>query len=888
MLRPFTLFIPALLALSTATAYAQQHWTCGHQGSLDPELVARAMAAGEQRDGVRYVKTRVVIGAIPDGNGGITQAVPFSRVQRDLDFANEAFLACGSGVQFQLCDAPDVVVNPGLYYSGVQDFDALIAQRIHGYVTVFYFGPMFPPGAASFDFASVASNAPIWVLAHELAHILGMPHTDGSYGPPIAELVDGSNCAFAGDMICDTPADPGLYQPGLVDPVTCTYIGTLTDANGDTYAPLLNNIMAAGFCVKDSFTPGQGLVMRYVLENTFQYLLHTPNPVLIEPFPTSFCTNDPPTPLQATPAPGVFSGPWVQQDALQHVPAPGGQYHVTYIPLAPTDPGLWTFADVQHAAGPYVGQQLVIPLPTDSVRQSFRSVRSGWFDRVDVRLHHSTAIDFRMRLYQGTGMALTLLHDTIATYSGPDTLWVSFAIPDNVPCTGNEVYSFVITADGATFTPMAPVGSYLAWGTNNMGPFNLAFRSWIRAAMPCQQSTRVYDVIAIPERPVLNLPAGLCDTETAEIFPVFEPSQVTASAFVLNGTPANSVDFSQLGIGTHLLEHIYTINGCTDTLPQVFTVEALPAFTFQELPSVLCLDGEAIALTAEPALGSFTINGSAATELDPQVLGVGTHEVLHTYINALDTVTYPDQICCTQHPGGFRAFLGVDSTAWQSFVPSTSGILAAVVIELELYGIPRTLIAELRSGEGLDGPLLRSDTIMASMHNGVLFAGTDLQLEAGSSYTWSIHRVADTQPILPPAVGYAPADLYPAAAHVPGVDIEADLRFILYLTKTYACSSTEAFDVAVEICTGINEQHAAAFTAWPNPFTDQVLLRGGAVPVDLMLFSADGRLVHGQRLPAGATAELGLAHLAPGAYWFRASTMDGGPLPGMPMLKVAY
>lgn len=887
MLRSFPLILATVLVLCAQWAEGQQHLHCDHQGGLDPDLVARAMAAGEQRDGVRYVKTKVVIGAIPDGNGGITQAVPFSRVQRDLDFANVAFMDCGSGIQFQLCDAPEVVVNPGLYHGGGQDSESLMANRVHGYVTIFYFGFMSPPGGAGLDFALVASNGPIWVLAHELGHVLGLPHTDGLYGSPIPELADGSNCAIAGDMICDTPADPGLYQPGLVDPVTCTYIGTLTDANGDSYAPMINNIMAAGPCVKDSFTPGQGLVMRYVLEHILPFLLHTPNPVTIAPFPTRFCGNDPPTPLQATPAPGVFTGPWVQQDALQHVPAPAGQYHVTYMPDQPTDPGLWTFADVQHAAGPYVGQQLVIPLPTDSVRQSFRSVRSGWFDRVDVRLHHSTATDFRMRLYQGTGMALTLLHDTIAAFAGPDTAWVSFAIPDNVPCTGNEVYSFVITADGATFTPMAPIGASLAWGTNNLGPFNLAFRTWIRLEMPCQQSTRAYDVIEIPERPVLNLPASLCETDASEIFPVFEPTGVMSSTFILNGAEVGSVDFSQLELGAHILEHIYSIDGCTDTLAQVFSVESLPGFTYPAMPSELCLDGEAITLTAEPALGSFSINGNAATQIDPQLLGVGMHEVLHTYINALDTVTYPDQVCCNEgFP--FNAFLGMDSIAWQAFIPATSGTLASVNIPLELFAIPRTLIVELRGGEGLDGTLLHSDTIVAATHDGVLLTGTGLALQAGNVYTWSIQRVADLEPTLPPMIGFSPGEHYPAAAsHVPDWSGDATLRFRVLLSVSYACSSTEAFAVAVEICTGVEDTPAPAFTAWPNPFTEHLWLKGASEALHITVHAADGRLVGSMMLQPGSTDELDLRHLAPGAYWLRATALDGAVLPGMPLMKVA-
>jgi len=178
---------------------------------------------------------------------------------------------------------------------------------------------------------------------------------------------------------------------------------------------------------------------------------------------------------------------------------------------------------------------------------------------------------------------------------------------------------------------------------------------------------------------------------------------------------------------------------------------------------------------------------------------------------------------------------------------------------------------------------------VAASHDGVLLTGTGIALQAGNTYTWSIQRVSDQEPMLPPMIGYSPGDQYPAAAsYVPDVAGDAALRFRVLLSNTYACSSTEAFDVAVEICTGIHEQHAAAFTAWPNPFTDLVLLRGGVVPVDVLLFSADGRMVHGQRLQAGATAELGLAHLAPGAYWFRASTLDGSPLPGIPMLKMAY
>ena len=76
-------------------------------------------------------------------------------------------------------------------------------------------------------------------LSHEIGHYLSLYHThETAFG---AELVDGSNCATAGDLICDTAADPKLSS--LVDS-SCTYIGTATDANGDTYDPDPRNLMS--------------------------------------------------------------------------------------------------------------------------------------------------------------------------------------------------------------------------------------------------------------------------------------------------------------------------------------------------------------------------------------------------------------------------------------------------------------------------------------------------------------------------------------------------------------------------------------------------------------------------------------------------------------------
>ena len=84
-------------------------------------------------------------------------------------------------------------------------------------------------------------------FAHELGHYLGLLHTHSTSSG--AELVDGSNCDSAGDLLCDTPADPNLS--GGVD-ADCSYTGSTTDANNETYTPDTDNLMS--YSLKDCRT----------------------------------------------------------------------------------------------------------------------------------------------------------------------------------------------------------------------------------------------------------------------------------------------------------------------------------------------------------------------------------------------------------------------------------------------------------------------------------------------------------------------------------------------------------------------------------------------------------------------------------------------------------
>lgn len=81
------------------------------------------------------------------------------------------------------------------------------------------------------------------LLPHEMGHYFGLLHTFET-GYRGKELVNGSNCSVAGDLICDTPADINPYDANATNLVGCAYVGTYTDSLGQRYRPDPRNIMS--------------------------------------------------------------------------------------------------------------------------------------------------------------------------------------------------------------------------------------------------------------------------------------------------------------------------------------------------------------------------------------------------------------------------------------------------------------------------------------------------------------------------------------------------------------------------------------------------------------------------------------------------------------------
>lgn len=111
-------------------------------------------------------------------------------------------------------------------------------------------------------------------LARQMGHYFTLFATSGLHSSETKEWVNGQNCSTEGDLICDTPADPGLTLSTVDD--RCGYIGRKQDQSGRKrfYKPDTKNLMSDNprlYCC-NHFTPQQYHKMLYAAINLRKYL----------------------------------------------------------------------------------------------------------------------------------------------------------------------------------------------------------------------------------------------------------------------------------------------------------------------------------------------------------------------------------------------------------------------------------------------------------------------------------------------------------------------------------------------------------------------------------------------------------------------------------------
>lgn len=284
------------LALCFCSPLISQKNACGT--SFDPvkalryeEKMADKLAdftkAFIQNEQFRKSMTKVVpvkfhIVRMSNGSGGVDHSIIANelmivneRYAPDLQFAecgdvdyinsNEYFTltSFSEGTQMSfLYNEPDVM---NVYFVGDAD----------GYCGWANFSTSLPTDYIVIDNACASNTS---TLAHEIGHYFNLYHThDTSFG---AECANGSNCNFAGDRLCDTPADPNLS--GEVN-TSCEYTGNdLDPCSSQAYNPDPTNIMSySRKACRDYFSPQQRAKVVFTADNGRSYLRYDCSPLSI-------------------------------------------------------------------------------------------------------------------------------------------------------------------------------------------------------------------------------------------------------------------------------------------------------------------------------------------------------------------------------------------------------------------------------------------------------------------------------------------------------------------------------------------------------------------------------------------------------------------------------
>ncbi len=289
-MRNILLLLLGFCTILMTPAYAQD---CASEASQDEiEFLAKKETLMRSFDnkatrGIYDFPVKVGVVSKSNGTGGLTRAQVVTEIQE----LNEHFIH--ANIRFVLLD--DITfINSDEHYNfnsskevefGAK-YDTKNVINIYFFNAVYKFGynvcgyAPFPnkySADANKDRVMMRNDCALngATLIHEMGHYFSLFHTHGYSSKPemkefVTREVGKRNCETAGDMLCDTQADPKLK--GKVD-AYCNYNGSTRDARGETYRPNPRNIMAYSVIgCRDEMTKGQYGRMNYAALKFRSYL----------------------------------------------------------------------------------------------------------------------------------------------------------------------------------------------------------------------------------------------------------------------------------------------------------------------------------------------------------------------------------------------------------------------------------------------------------------------------------------------------------------------------------------------------------------------------------------------------------------------------------------
>lgn len=180
------------------------------------------------------------------GNGGIEEREVLEAVEK----MNQDFGASGLG--FEVCKFK-YIDKTRFYRFNKSDENLLVRNNEDSTVNLYFVNKIYsveegsicgytyyPTKEKNYMIVTNSCLANRTTLSHEMGHFFGLYHThEEQFG---LELANGANCITAGDLVCDTSADPGLRFSN-VSP-NCEYMGLTLDPAKLIYNPPVYNLMS--------------------------------------------------------------------------------------------------------------------------------------------------------------------------------------------------------------------------------------------------------------------------------------------------------------------------------------------------------------------------------------------------------------------------------------------------------------------------------------------------------------------------------------------------------------------------------------------------------------------------------------------------------------------
>lgn len=767
----------------------------------------------QSQDTTKYLEVEIFV-TVWNGDSIVSEI----DVQQELDKLNNSFSVNNTGIQFVLCGKVKFINDPSgqlafgntsALYGNYEKRGAIHIWHCHG----------LPGGAAALSTGEARILIAGWhgptSIEHEMGHTLALRHTHQG-----GELVDGSNCATAGDQVCDTPADPGLNGTNVIG---CVYVGTAVDANGQPYTPLTNNFMSyAPNSCRTAFTPGQVDRMNNYLNTTGFWINRIDSVRDITPIPTTFCFSDQAGyTLSPNLAGATFAGPGVIGD--QFYPSLAGtgihELQISY----PSDSLVYNDFVASLRAGSN---------STTNAWNSYPVANGGKLQNIRISVNVAVTTNLTFEVRNGSGIGGTLIHSQVVTIN-PTTgfQWIEIPVLTPVQLNTGQVYTFrLVSASAVSYSS----NSFIYPGVNSSLPampapyknlFSMVVQ--IKGPEPCGSiGYRYVEVVETDNGSIVDLRSDYCNTLSRDLLLTGTPSD---GLFFLDGVPATDINPQNLSLGTHILEFLSTdINGCSGLITQTFSISDYSA-SISPVPAANYFVGDPIVnLTGSPAGGTMLIDGVNTTTLDPTALGIGPHQVSYFNYEVQDSVLFSGPL--NPNPGYTNYVIhNLDSLVWQEFTPADSGYLHNIGIS-GIIAASYTAEVKLYKGPVDQGVLLLTDTVWANVtlddYNLLFDTLNGIYLEKDSLYSFS-HKRLDNTPLntwLP----YTLNDNYAggmSSVDDPGIPA-FDFAFKVFMYQLAACTDTVTYDFNVSINdAGIGSQSLEdRVLLFPNPTSDLVTL----------------------------------------------------------------